>query len=77
MCTYFEEYRDTQGYDNIKLANNIEFALLASKQDLAKLKKFPAKQMSNFVKDKILLKTDSLKKIYCEVKLNIVILSII
>ncbi len=50
MSTYFEEYRDIQGYHNIKLANNVEFALLASKQDLAKLKIFPAKQISNFVK---------------------------
>jgi hypothetical protein len=53
MSTYFEECKDIQGYDNIKLANNIEFALLASMQDLARLKIFPAKQISNFVKDKI------------------------
>jgi hypothetical protein len=46
MCTYYEEYRDIQGYDNIKLSNNIEFALLASKQDLAKQKIFPANKLA-------------------------------
>jgi hypothetical protein len=46
MCTYFEEYRDIQGYDNIKLSNNIEFALLASKQDLAKQKIFSANKLA-------------------------------
>jgi hypothetical protein len=62
QCVHILKNVKKQGYDNIKLANNIEFALLASKQDLAKLKIFPAKQISNFVKDKILLKTDSFKK---------------